>query len=246
MKNFFFIALVFIATLFFSCTKDDVDENALSSGNLTTDSIGGCKQILIHGNYEKDSALTADNYLDVSVNIKTAGTYTIQTNTVNGMSFKGTGRLGYGGGNTVRLYGSGKPLLNGLFPFRVTYGGSLCIANISIGGGGGANAIFSMGGAPNTCSGFNSSGIYQAGQIILAGVNYVVANVNVTSIGTYQIRTTPVNGVTFSTGATLNTFTSLGVQSVILFASGTPIASGNFNYILNSPNTNCRFTITYL
>ena len=103
-----------------------------------------------------------------------------------------------------------------------------------------------MGGAPNTCSGFNSSGIYQAGQIILAGVNYVVANVNVTSIGTYQIRTTPVNGVTFSTGATLNTFTSLGVQSVILFASGTPIASGNFNYILNSPNTNCRFTITYL
>ena len=71
-------------------------------------------------------------------------------------------------------------------------------------------------------------------------------NVNLTSIGTYQIRTTPVNGVTFSTGTTLNTFTSLGVQSVILFASGTPIASGNFNYILNSPNTNCRFTITYL
>jgi hypothetical protein len=29
-----------------------------------------------------------------------------------------------------------------------------------------------------------------------------VANVNVTSIGTYQIRTIPVNGVTFSTGAT--------------------------------------------
>ncbi len=247
MKKLFFIATVLCTTLLFSCTKDDdVDEKALSNGNLTTDSVGGCKQIIIHGTYQKDTALTTDNYLDVSVNVKTVGTYTIQTNTVNGMSFKGTGRLGYGGGNTARLYGSGTPLLNGLFPFKVTYGGSLCVANISIGGGGGGSAIYSMGGAPNSCSGFNSSGNWVAGQIIQVGVNYVVMNVNVTAVGTYQIDVPAVNGVTFSTGTTPKIFTTLGVQSIILFASGTPLASGNFNYKVNSPNTNCTFTITYL
>jgi hypothetical protein len=247
MKKIFFIASVLCTTLLFNCTKnDDVDENALSSGNLVTDSLGGCKQIVIHGTYQKDTALTADNYLDVSVNVKTAGTYTIETNTVNGMSFKGTGRLGYGGGNTVRLYGSGKPLLEGLFPFKVTYGGSLCIANISIGNGGGGTAIYSMGGAPNSCSGFNISGNWAAGQIIQVGVNYAVMNVNVTAIGLYQIDLPVVNGVIFSTGLTPKRFNTLGVQSVILYANGTPLASGSFNYRVNSTSTNCTFTITYL
>jgi hypothetical protein len=247
MKKFLFFASLLGTIFLFSCTKnDDVDADALSSGNLITDSIGGCKQILTHGTYQKDTALTTDNYLDVSVNVKTAGTYTIQTNTVNGMTFKGTGRLGYGGANVVRLYGTGTPLLNGLFPFKVTYGGSLCTANISIGSGGGGTAIYSMGGAPNTCSGFNASGTWVAGQIIQAGVNYVVMNVNVTAVGQYQIDLPAVNGVAFSTGTTPKTFATLGVQSVLLFASGTPIASGSFNYKVVSPSTNCTFTITYL
>ena len=71
-------------------------------------------------------------------------------------------------------------------------------------------------------------------------------NVNVTALGNYQIDVPAVNGVTFSTGTTPKTFTTLGVQSVILNASGTPLTSGNFNYKVNSPNTNCTFTIAYL
>lgn len=234
-----------LATLFlFSCKKnDETDPNAVSTGNMITDSIGGCKNVLIHGSYNKDTALTADNYLDVSVNVRTAGTYTIETNTVNGMVFKGTGRLGYGGANTVRLYGSGSPIANALSPMKVKYGSSLCTANISVGTGATGTAIYSMGGAPNSCTGFNVTGTWQAGQIIQAGVNNVVMNVNVTAVGIYQIDIAAVNGVSFTGSGIFNT---LGVQSIALAASGTPINSGPYNYVVSSNTTICSFSIIYL
>jgi hypothetical protein len=243
LKSYLIVSV--LATLFlFSCKKnDEADPNAISSGNMITDSIGGCKNLLVHGTYTKDTALNADNYLDVSVNVRTAGTYTIETNTVNGMVFKGTGRLGYGGANTVRLYGSGKPLANTLSPMKVKYGTSLCTANISVGTGSAGTAIYSMGGAPNSCTGFNLTGTWQAGQIIQAGVNNVVMNVNVTAVGIYQIDIAAVNGVSFTGSGIFNT---LGVQSITLEARGTPINSGMFNYTVNSGTTNCTFSINYL
>jgi hypothetical protein len=243
VKSYFIVAI--IASLFlFSCAKNDGDDpNALSAGNMIADSIGGCKNVIVHGTYLKDSALNEDNYLDVSVNVLNTGTYTIETNTVNGITFKGTGRLGYPGGNTVRLYGSGKPLANALSPMKVKYGSSLCTANISVGTGGTAMAIYSMGGAPNSCTGFTATGTWKAGQIIQAGVNTVVMNVNVTAVGIYNINITAVNGVSF-TGTGL--FNTLGVQSVLLEASGTPNNSGAYNYTVSSSTTTCTFSINYL
>jgi hypothetical protein len=242
-KSYLIVSI--LASLFlFSCKKnDETDPNAVSSGNMITDSIGGCKNVLIHGSYNKDTALTADNYLDVSVNVRTAGNYTIETNTVNGMVFKGTGRLGYGGANIVRLYGSGTPIANALSPMKVKYGSSLCTANISVGTGATGTAIYSMGGAPNSCTGFNLTGTWQAGQIIQAGVNNVVMNVNVTAVGIYQINIAAVNGVSFTGSGIFNT---LGVQSIALSASGTPVNSGAYNYVVSSNTTNCTFSINYL
>lgn len=243
-KSYLIVSVV--ATVFlFSCKKnDEADPSALSSGNMIADSIGGCKNVLIHGSYNKDTALTADNYLDVAVNVRSVGTYTIETNTVNGMVFKGTGRLGYGGANTVRLYGSGTPIANAISPMKVKYGTSLCTANISVGTGATGTAIYSMGGAPNSCTGFNLTGTWKAGQIIQAGVNSVVMNVNVTAVGVYQIDIAPVNGVSFTGSGVFNT---LGVQSVVLSASTTtPTNSGIFNYTVNSGTTNCTFSINYL
>ncbi|MBL0145026.1 MAG: hypothetical protein IPP48_03940 [Chitinophagaceae bacterium] len=241
------MVLALCIAMFWSCSKDDgIDVNTLSSGNVLTDSLGGCLQYKVHGLYVVDTVLTENNYIDVAVNVRNTGNYSISTNTVNGFSFKDTGRLGYPGGNTVRLYGSGKPLANGIYPFKVKYGSSLCTAEISVGNGSSGAAIYSLGGSPNNCSGFNANGTWKAGQIILAGVNNVVVNVNVTAVGTYQISLPAVNGVVFTTGSAPLSFTTLGVQSITLYASGTPVNSGAFNYVVNSPSTNCTFSINYL
>lgn len=62
----------------------------------------------------------------------------------------------------------------------------------------------------------------------------------VISIGTYNISAT-ANGVTF---AASGTFTSTGVQEIVLTATGTPIAKGNYTFILNTgPSCGCvRYT----
>jgi hypothetical protein len=244
MIKSYFIVVIITSLFLFSCTKNDGDDpNALSAGNMIADSIGECKNVLVHGTYEKDSALTADNYLDVLVNVRNTGTYTIETNTVNGITFKGTGRLGYPGSNVVRLYGSGTPTSNAISPMKVKYGSSLCTANISVGTGATGTAIYSMGGAPNSCTGFTITGSWKAGQIIQAGVNTVVMNVNVTAIGLYSITIPAVNGVSFVGSGVFN---NLGVQSILLNASGTPVNSGAFNYTVSSTTTNCTFSINYL
>lgn len=54
---------------------------------------------------------------------------------------------------------------------------------------------------------------------------------NVTTTGTYQIKTNTVNGVTFSGSGS---FTSTGNKNFTLTATGTPISEGTYSYTLNT------------
>ncbi|RYD94965.1 MAG: hypothetical protein EOP54_16610, partial [Sphingobacteriales bacterium] len=66
---------------------------------------------------------------------------------------------------------------------------------------------------------------------------------NVATIGTYNISTNAVNGVTFSSG--VQNFAATGNQPVTLTASGTPINPGTFAYALNTgAGTGCSFNFT--
>ena len=63
---------------------------------------------------------------------------------------------------------------------------------------------------------------------------------NVTTIGTYNISTNAVNGITFSSG--VQNFSATGNQPVTLTASGTPINADTFTYTLNTATgTGCPF-----
>ncbi len=110
------------------------------------------------------------------------------------------------------------------------------------GGGGGSSsgtAVYTWEGAPGACVTPVISGVYQAGTA-LSGSNTVVLTVNVTTVGTYTVSTGTNNGISFSGSGT---FTITGSQIIVLTGSGTPAASGNFNY---TPGTNgCSFQITY-
>lgn len=71
--------------------------------------------------------------------------------------------------------------------------------------------------------------------------NTVELQVTVTKIGTYTISTATINGLTFSASGT---FISIGAQTIIFTAAGTPAIKGTFPY---SPGFNgCSFSITVL
>ena len=88
-------SLLIVTTVFFiACQKETSFEQGNSTasvGSLSVDGTGNCLGAVVSGTYFKDTAIKASNYVDVSVQVDTAGTYTISSDTVNGYYFKATG-----------------------------------------------------------------------------------------------------------------------------------------------------------
>jgi len=109
----------------------------------------------------------------------------------------------------------------------------------STSGGNGA-AVYTLGGAGGTCTGFTlGAGTYVVGTA-LGSTNTVTLTVNVTTAGTYTITTNTANGISFSKSGT---FTSTGSQTVTLTGSGTPTAAGLNNYSI-AGSSSCSFSVT--
>lgn len=70
---------------------------------------GACAPITVNGSYFAGTALNATNTAIVQVNVTTAGTYTLSTNTVNGITFSASGLFTATGLQNVTLTGSGTP-----------------------------------------------------------------------------------------------------------------------------------------
>lgn len=87
-----------------------------------------------------------------------------------------------------------------------------------------------------TCSTGSAGTLYAAVQV--SGVTQTIT-ANVTQLGTYSLNTF-ANGVVFSGSGT---FTSLGSQTIVLSAIGTPVAVGSNNFTLNTL-PNCSFSRT--
>src|SRR6185312_10442902 len=76
--------------------------NPPSSGVLG-DSAGNCKPVIIGGSYAKGISTTNSNTLQAQVTVTVPGSYTISTNTVNGVSFSRTGTFSVAGPQNVLL-----------------------------------------------------------------------------------------------------------------------------------------------
>jgi hypothetical protein len=245
MKIVKYLLIVFATvTAFIACQKELSFDGGVSEGTLKANAGGDCLPSTVYGQYQKDTTLRTTNYIDVQVNVNFPGTYSIATDTVNGYSFKGTGTLGNPGLNTVRLYGSGKPIAAGTDLFIVRYGTSTCVALITVTtpGGGGGLAIFALGGAPGSCTGATQNGIFTAGTALDAS-NSITITVNVTTAGAFAIGSLPTNGITFGAAGT---FATTGVQQVTLAGVGTPLAAGINNITITAGATNCMASITTL
>ena len=232
----------FVATvaIILSCQKEVSQENGNStpSDGSLQGAGGGCLGNTVGGVYQKDTSLNATNYVDVQVQVNTAGSYLVYTDTANGMYFRATGNFTSTGVNTVRLTGFGKPLNTGTNTFTVTYDSTQCTFSITTIAGVGA-ASFSLSGQGSTCINSNFQGTYTASTPTNAS-NTLTVEVNVSAVGTYSI-TGSADGVTFSKSGV---FSSTGVQSVVLTATGTPTAAGTFPVPVVAGSSTCSKDLT--
>jgi hypothetical protein len=99
---------------------------ATVSSGVLGDSSGNCKPVTLAGVYTQGVALNSANTVQVQVTVAVAGTYSITSNIVNGVSFSKAGVFTSTGVQTILLNGSGTPANSGNQNFTVSYGNSQC------------------------------------------------------------------------------------------------------------------------
>ncbi len=184
------------------------------------DFVVNCGIINPLGNYYIGIPLTTSNKLTISVSPTVVGFWSMNTNTINGYSFSGTGTFTTLDPNqTIELLGTGTPLASGTNSFNL-------VSNATTTATGSCSGI-SVAIAPVTytidCTGAAQNGSYMQ-DVVLNSSNTITLPINVTATGQTTITTTASNGISFTSG--LINLTSLGVQNIILTGSGTPTASG--------------------
>lgn len=243
MKRNLILLIGFITLLgFTSCQKEYSAEttDTPATGSLQRDITSECLPKTIAGTYVAGKTLNDSNYIDVQINVTNAGVYSIVTDTLNGYAFKGTGFFNDAGLKTVRLSGSGTPLSAGNNLFVVSFDTSFCLVQVVVlpaGSGGPAN--FTLQGSGSTCLNYSVAGNYVK-DVTLTAANTATIGVNVTTIGTYNVTTASVNGITFSGSGTLS---NTGPQTIVLTASGMPVAEETSTFTVSAGGATCTFDV---
>jgi len=241
MKKQLLYWMAFGLLIFAACQKEESFElgNSPAEGSLQNDATGDCLPKTVSGTYEVGTPLVPTNStITVSVNVTKTGTYTILTDTVNGIYFKGTGTFTTLGPTNVTLQGNGTPFAAGVNNYVVSFGASICDIQVTTLPSGAGPAVLTLNGAPGNCATPTINGNYILGMALNAA-NTVVLNVTVTSAGSYNVSTAAVNGMTFSGTGTLAT----GSQTITLTGSGTPTTAGANTIPLTVGGSTCSFSI---
>lgn len=194
-----------------------------------------CTGFTLGGFYTAGAAVASDNSITFQVNVTTAGTYSLSTTTVNGITFSGNGIFSTTGTQNVTLKASGTPTASGSYDFSVTQGSGTCTFSVPVA----APASFTLSGAPGACTLATVAGTYEA-SAALGSANTVTIEVNVATAGGYAIATNTVNGMSFSASGSFGT---TGIQNVVLTGSGTPAAAGTFTFNPQFGTSGCTFDV---
>lgn len=220
----------------FDSTVCDIQVTVASAGAGTlAGSPNACAPIAVNGGYSPGVALTAANNAVVQVNVTTAGSFNITTDTVAGVWFNFSGTLA-AGPQSVTLQAQGA-IAAGTTPgprtFNVKLGTSICtfVVNITAPAAGTLN-----------CSSATFTGSYMQGVPLTTTNTVQQISVNVTSTGAYTISTDTVNGCWFNTSGT---FTATGATNITLVGNGTPANSGPFTFTVKFGPSTCTFSCTF-
>jgi hypothetical protein len=188
---------------------------------------GTCSNFIVNGTYTAGVALMSANTVEVMVNVTATGSYSINTNTIDGISLSQSGNFTVTGIQKIILNGSGTPLTPNIFTFTPNTGTSDCTFDVTVLTPG-PPATYVLESNPDaTCNGYSVSGIFFSGTP-LTNTNTMAVKVSVTVLGNFTVSTNTVNGMTFSfTGD----FITPGSQIVVLTGSGTPVSAGTFTFI---------------
>ena len=184
-----------------------------------------CSGAMQSNNFFASLPTTANNYVDVKVDVTTAGTYTITAPIVNGVSFSSTGNLAVGTNQNIRLLAAGTPTAAGTFQYALstTAPASNCGFSLVV------QAAPTAATYTFDCSTPQFFGTYQAGAST-AGDSVIIKVISTTG-GSYSITSTTANNVSFSGSGVLAA--SPNPQNVTLLASAGPAtASGSFTYTI--------------
>ena len=175
------------------------------------------------GTYSAGVAMTASNIVTMSVNVTSIGTYSLTT-TANGVTFSSGGIFNNPGVQSIVFTASGTPSATpNTYTYPVTNGSSNCSFTITYTPSGSA-AVYTLSGAPGSCTPATVHGTYTAGTA-LTTANNIDVEVNVITSGTYTLSTDLQNGMRFTASGT---FSSTGLKTVTLLpAPGSNPVTGN-------------------
>jgi hypothetical protein len=153
--------------------------NTGSTAEYTLVSSGtGCADVSVEGNYNKGVALSSGNKATIQVNVTRVGTWNITTQTVDGMTFSGSGTFSATGPQSISLAATGTPAETGSFDFPFSTGTADCNFAVPVIGAGTA----SCNPAVNTA---DFSGV--------AGINFYSV-MHDTNVGGYTITANGMGG----------------------------------------------------
>ncbi len=201
---------------------------------------GTCANINIAGNYVVNYPLQPTDFVTLTVNVTSPGSYTINTGSpINGINFSGSGVFTSTGVQTVSLLAAGMPVIATTSIFTILANGAAgCTFNVTSTNTGSAD--YTILGAPGNCTGATIAGTYQTG-VPLIGPNTVAIQLNVTSVGAYSIMTNIINGFKFSGSGV---FSTTGLRTILLTASGTPLVPAANTFIANGASSQgCAFIV---
>ena len=238
-----FLCLVSTA-LFFSCSKEySLETDALQGGNTAAgtlkDTSGNCLPIVVKGSYYNGVVPGDTNYIQVTVNVKTAGSFNIQTDLQNGFQFAGTGIFNSTGIQTINLKASGTPSQIISTNFTLTFDSSACMFTVNVGDSTGHSTNGNGGGTDTSGIALNqwqfvASGHTYSGNISTAVFTNLIG-ANLTIVGTMASGSMDtVFGITVQfPGTTLDTGTYATSDAGTNF-SLTLLQSGNIIYAANA------------
>ena len=194
-----------------------------------------CTTPVITGVYATGVPMGSGNTITVTANVTTAGSYSLSTNSANGITFSSSGTLTVGTAQTIVLTGSGTPVAAATSTFTIgTNGCTFPITTINP-----PQAVYTTTGAPGACNPITVNGSYNTGTALSGTSNTAAIEVNVITAGAYTITTGAVNGMTFTASGY---FATTGTSIVTLAGSGTPTAVGTNTFTLGTGG--CTFPVT--
>jgi len=202
------------------------------SGGLTTGLVAG-------------TPLTSLNTYTITVRVSEPGTYQVLLSTTNGYSYSKEGVFTETGTYTLDLEGQGTPAheamgANANLPTATFNGQTVTpdgctLPTIEVEA---AAARYTF-----DCGSAVVYGEYNKGSSV-NNSNYVEVNITVTNSGTTTIETDFANGMRFSSGSVNLTSATTSVK---LYAQGSPVNTGSYDYMLtgvtSSGNVTCTFPV---